>query len=258
MTNHSDGPEQLKPRQAIVPQNQAQPKRTKVMAALAKAAFKTKVRVMEIGVWYGIGSTNIWFDSFMDGSEIVLIDAWRPYASDADVSGPEFRPTYWNYAKMDSLSTEAFLSAFLSVRRFENENGGKDVSLIRANSSTLLNYFKDETFDFIYIDADHKYELVKRDIQNAKRLINRKYGVICGDDLEKLPTEELVELAKKFRDRDYIKGSYGYHPGVCLAVSEEFETVNMVDGFWWVVCTNGIFSTDTLTPSELLPDDDRA
>lgn len=250
MTTEPQSPA-TQPRPSIVPQNQAQPKRTKAMAALAKAAFPDKARVMEIGVWYGSGSTNIWLDTFADGSELVLIDAWRPYASEADVSGKDFRPTYWDYAKMDGLSTEAFLSAFLNVRRFENENGGKEVSLIRAKASNLLRYFQEDTFDFIYIDADHKYDSVKSDIQNAKRLINKSYGIICGDDLEKCPTPELIDVARQYKDRDYIKGSYGFHPGVCLAVAEEFETVNMVDGFWWVVSDNGSFRTDRLTPSEL-------
>src|SRR5690606_18737064 len=104
---------------------------------------------------------------------------------------------------------------------------------------------------FIYIDADHKYRSVKDDVVNAKRLINKSYGIICGDDLEFLPTPELVEMAKRFKDRDYLKGDYSYHPGVCLAVSEEFETVNMVDGFWWVVCGNGAFLVDELTPEDL-------
>jgi methyltransferase family protein len=147
---------------------------------------------------------------------------------------------------MDSLSSEAFLSAFLNVRKFENEIDDKNVSLIRGKSSALLPLFKEDCFDFIYIDADHKYESVKADIVNAKRLVNKKFGIVCGDDLEKLPTPELVDLARQYKDRDYIKGDYGYHPGVCLAVSEEFASVNMSDGFWWVVCKNGEFLTDQL------------
>ncbi|WP_186307921.1 class I SAM-dependent methyltransferase [Paraburkholderia sp. BCC1884] len=235
-------------RPSIVPQNQAQPKRISAMTALIQTAFAGKIKALEIGVWYGIGSTNIWLNNLQAGSELTLVDAWRPYASQADVSGVDFRPSHWDYAKMDSLSTEAFLSAFLNVKKFENECGDRDidVSLIRGNSGKLLSRFKDESFDFIYIDADHKYDSVKRDIVNAKRLINKEYGIICGDDLEKLPTPGLVELARQYKDRDFIKGDYGYHPGVCLAVAEEFEQVSMIDGFWWVVCKNGSYSHDAL------------
>lgn len=65
---------------------------------------------------------------------------------------------------------------------------------------------KDGIFDFIYIDGDHKYENVKSDILHAKRLINKKFGVICGDDLDKVPTEELTELSKDFKNRDFLRG----------------------------------------------------
>jgi len=234
-----------------VSQSLMQSRRAEIMSALARKGFDTKIKALEIGVWYGTGSTNIWLDTFEQDSDIVLLDAWRPYASEADVSDGEFRSKHWDYAKMDSLSSEAFLSAFLNVRKFENAQNDKNISLIRGKSSSLLPFFKDGSFDFIYIDADHKYASVKDDIINAKRLINKNYGIICGDDLEKIPSPELVELARTYKDRDYIKGDYSYHPGVCLAVYEEFESVNMIDGFWWVVCKNDTFSTDELSPEYL-------
>lgn len=233
----------------IVPENQAQPKRVNAMRELLGRAFPadTPIRALEIGVWYGTGSTQLWLDNLPTGSDLVLLDSWRPYASTADVSGPELRPTYWDYAKMDSLSTDAFLSAFLNVRRFENECPERriNVSMIRAKAATLL---PNSSFDFIYIDADHKYDSVKQDIVQAKRLIDRRNGVVCGDDLEKLPPPELIELARQHPDRDYLKGSYGYHPGVCLAVAEEFPAVNMVDGFWWIEYRDG-----ELVPASSMP-----
>ena len=234
-----------------VSQSLMQSRRAAIMTNLASKGFDTKIMALEIGVWYGTGSTNIWLDNFKPDSNIVLLDAWRPYASEADVSDGDYRSKHWDYAKMDSLSSEAFLSAFLNVRNFENARNDKNISLIRGKSSSLLPLFKDGSFDFIYIDADHKYAAVKDDIVNAKRLINKTYGIICGDDLEKLPSPELVDLAKSYKDRDYIRGDYSYHPGVCLAVSEEFDSVNMIDGFWWIVCKNGVFSTDELSPDFL-------
>jgi len=56
---------------SIISQSQAQPKRVSIMKELAKRAFSHKVRALEIGVWYGLGSTNIWLDTFMDDSEII-------------------------------------------------------------------------------------------------------------------------------------------------------------------------------------------
>jgi len=236
----------------IVPQSQAQPKRAEIMRKVANEAFKSKIRALEMGVWYGVGSTNIWLDALPENSEIVLIDSWRPYASKADIEGTEFRPAHWDYAKMDSLTSEAFLSTFLNVRRFENEVDNKKISLIRSQSS-FTSLLKDSSFDFIYIDADHKYESVKRDIIEAKRLAKKDFSIICGDDLEKFPTKELIEIAKQHTDRDYLKGEYGFHPGVCLAISEEFVEVNMIDGFWWIAYIDGNLTTEFLKPTQSQP-----
>lgn len=66
-------------------------------------------------------------------------------------------------------------------------------------------------------------------------------GVICGDDLEHLPSPELVELAKRHTSKDYLRGPHSFHPGVLLAVAEEFPAVNMHQGTWWVICQKGEF-----------------
>lgn len=240
--------------QRIVPQNQAQEKRARAMSRLIQKAFTKPVQSLEIGVWYGVGSTNIWIDNLPKESRLILLDAWRPYASEADIGGSELRPTYWDYAKMDRLTGDAFLSTYLNVKKHENESNDIHLSIIRGKSEEILNLFKDSSFDFIYIDADHKYESVKQDITHAKRLINKEFGIICGDDLEKAPTAELIELAKQYKDRDYLKGEYCYHPGVCLAVAEAFPAVNMTEGFWWICCVNGEFTTTPFSPDELFGD----
>lgn len=221
------------------------------MSKLVQSAFTKPVQALEIGVWYGIGSTNIWLENLPEESSLTLLDAWRPYASEADINGTELRPTYWDYAKMDRQTGDAFLSTYLNVRKHENESDTLNVSMIRGKSTEILKLFKDSSFDFIYIDADHKYASVKNDITHAKRLINKNFGIICGDDLEKLPTPELLDLAQAHKDRDYLKGNYCYHPGVCLAIAEEFSTVNMIDGFWWTCCTGGEFTNRLFCLEEL-------
>ena len=199
--------------------------------------------LLEIGVWYGIGSTNIWLEYLQPGSNVVLMDSWKPYASQLDLDDKE-----WGYKQMDDLSTDAYLSCFLNVKKFENEHWKKNIkiSTIRADSQYCLPTFKDDYFDFIYIDGDHKYEKVKSDIKQAKRLINKKYGIICGDDLDKIPTPELLKIAKNHKNLDALRGDYQFHPGVMLAVSEEFKIVNMANSFWWIVCVNGKFDDKIL------------
>jgi hypothetical protein len=215
------------------------------MKTLIQDAFSGPISALEIGVWYGIGSTNIWLDNLRPGSSLFLVDAWKPYSSAQDLADKEY-----SYKKMDDLSTDAYLSAFLNIKRFESQDSKNiSVHMTRGDSSKYLPTLKDESFDFIYIDGDHKYEKVKIDIQQAKRLVNKKYGIICGDDLEKLPTPELVKISQGHKDRDYLRGGHEFHPGVLLAVAEELPVVNMINGFWWILCVNGEFVSDAPAPA---------
>ena len=79
--------------------------------------------------------------------------------------------------------------------------------------------------------------------------MNKNFGIICGDDLEKLPTEELITVAKMNKNRDFLRqDNEHYHPGVLLSISEEFDRVNMINGFYWIVCINGKFDAEILKP----------
>ncbi len=223
-----------------IPLNQAWHGRRETMQMLMKYAFKHPINVLEIGVWFGLGSTQIWLDNLKPQSNLLLLDSWRPYASQSDLSNMQ-----WDYKSSDNMSTDAFLSTFLNVKKFENEYRDRQISIqmTRGRSKDFLPFLRDDSFDFIYIDGDHRYADSKFDIIQAKRLIKKDFGIICGDDLELLPTNALIEIAKNNTDTDFVKEPQAFHPGVLLAVSEEFDHVNMVNGFWWVICKNGEFNT---------------
>jgi SAM-dependent methyltransferase len=65
------------------------------------------------------------------------------------------------------------------------------VRLHQGDSASTLGTFPDEHFDWIYIDADHSYDGVKRDIDEAKRKVKRD-GLLVFDDYIFFSTTELV------------------------------------------------------------------
>jgi hypothetical protein len=216
--------------------NQAWPFRAGLMKQ-AIQIFKKPVDVLEIGTWYGEGSTQIWLEHLMSGSTLTLVDPWKPYSSASDLSDAQY-----DYASMDAQVLQAYLSTILSVCKFENNQPGKvAIDIIRGESERVLSRMRDGLFDFIYVDGDHKYESVKRNLIDAKRLARKEFSLICGDDLERLPSPELLDIAHINRTRDYLRDPHNFHPGVMLAVHEEFGEVGMEEGFWWVFCKDGKF-----------------
>ena len=115
--------------------------------------------------------------------------------------------------------------------------------IIRGKFEEVSKNLAEGKFDFLYLDGSHYYEEINLDIQNAKRLCNKKFSLICGDDLELHPSEELVEYSKLNLNIDFCN-KRKFHPGVLLAIYENFGDVNIKSGFWWTYCINGIFTNE--------------
>jgi hypothetical protein len=73
------------------------------------------------------------------------------------------------------------LAGYGIPEKFHAEISAGIVHLHPGDSSSILQTFPDEYFDFIYIDGDHSYEGVKRDIEAAKSKINNQ-GILIFND----------------------------------------------------------------------------
>ena len=234
--------------------------------------FNGPINMLEIGTWYGEGSTQVWLDELKSGSSITLLDSWNPYCHN------DYNDTVFDYKNMDAKVHDAFIKTFEQVVSFEKFGPSKQefkadamgkwvredkdikITIIRGDSKTYLSNFADKIFDFIYIDGAHYYDNVKADIQHAKRLI-KPYGIISGDDYEhdasfKMPDgtsafPQFLEVAKQYPNNDFVSipdTIYKIHPGVLLAIHEEFDSkVLNHDGFWWVYSNDGEFTTERPT-----------
>lgn len=168
--------------------------------ALAMCLPKRKV-VAEIGVFCGDFSKSILGRSFP--KKLHLIDCWA-YAKEREWPDAEYQ---------EKNTPENWDSAYNTILRiFTSEIKQKQVQVHRGYSFEVLNQFPDSYFDWIYLDAEHSYSSVKRDLELSASKVKPE-GLICGDD--------------------YIEGNPvdGFEYGVIEAVNEFCSSRQ-----WRIIC----------------------
>lgn len=91
--------------------------------------------------------------------------------------------------------------------------------MIRSYSDQCLDQFKDESIDFIFIDADHSYEGVRRDTLNWSKKV-RAGGLVAGHDSG---YDEIAKWLNEIRDNESLQDEVGMDRKILLAN----------DNVWW-------------------------
>jgi hypothetical protein len=79
----------------------------------------------------------------------------------------------------DIFGSETHGSAYR--KRFANQIAVRRMLVLEGDSSACLERLDDAVADVIYIDADHRYEYVKRDLEAAKRKVKPDGWIIVND-----------------------------------------------------------------------------
>lgn len=128
----------------------------------------------EVGVWKGDFSARIL--EVVRPARLHLIDPW---AFEADARYGEA----W-YGGGIARSQAEMDAVYESVRRrFADEIAQGVVVVHRRPSADVGPEFEDESFDWVYIDGNHLYELVRRDLEIFGAKV-RRGGLIAGDDYD--------------------------------------------------------------------------
>lgn len=187
------------------------------------------LQILEVGSWVGASALS-WAQGLklhnnVQGT-ITCVDAWKPFFN---------RETHRDevYVKMENA-----LSSETAYQLFSHNISTIPDSIIcqhlRGNSQHILPLLKENTFDIIFVDGDHSYSAVQKDINNALDLV-KEGGLICGDDLNLQLSQVDQKNASQNAEADFIKDpktNRNYHPGVTLAVAEIFGDVSVWGGFW--------------------------
>ena len=129
-------------------------------------------RGVEIGVHTGDFSSKLL--EIVSPRELHLIDPWKH-----ETSSEYKNALYGGLAKNGQAEMDERYSNV--CKRFEKEIQAGVVKIHRAFSTDVLSQFPDGYFDWVYIDGNHLYEYVKKDIELSLQK-TRVGGYITGDD----------------------------------------------------------------------------
>ena len=163
----------------------------------------------EIGVQEGAFSEHILRN--WKGSTLFSIDAWQNFDADeyVDISN-----------RSDDEQILLYINTTLRLSPF-----GKRSTVWRMTSEQAASAMPDNTLDFCYIDADHRYEAAKQDIELWLPKV-KSGGIICGHDY--VPDGNLYNQA----DGSLI-GLYGVQKAVKEFAARDGWIVHVTESEKW-------------------------
>lgn len=148
------------------------------------------LKIAEIGVFKGEFSKFI-FDE-IDPKELHLIDIFEGQMCSGDKDGNNI---VWTDLDVEYQNLKEYFSDF------------DNVYLHKGFSFDVLSKFNDDYFDIIYIDGDHSYEGVKKDLKISYKKI-KKDGLICGHDYTDVMFRSVVMAVDEFCEEMNLKIEY--------------------------------------------------
>lgn len=137
-------------------------------------------KICEIGVFKGEFSKLL--INTLTPTELHLIDIFEGKMCSGDKDG--------NNIIWTNLDEE-----FVKLKKHFSDND--NIYLHKGFSSEILKSFDNEYFDMIYIDGDHSYNGVKKDLEISFEKV-KKGGYICGHDYTTVMFPNVVKAVDEF------------------------------------------------------------
>lgn len=162
--------------------------------------------VVEIGCWIGCSTYVIMGKVKPADGRVYVIDTF-------DGSG--------SYLK--EVVEEGFNAKQCFCNNMNEAGFMGNITLMHGTSDDYAGAFSDNSIDLVFIDGDHRYHSVSKDIRNFWAKI-KPGGIMAGHDYDS------PEWDERFIEEDY----HGKHHGVSKAVDEFFPKIEVEDRLWWV------------------------
>jgi predicted O-methyltransferase YrrM len=131
-------------------------------------------KILEIGVAYGYHADYLC--KLLPDIKYIGVDPYEANYDLEDIFCQDVQKLF------DEESVQRAMDRLFSAVTSNLSKLDGKAQLIREKSWIAANRFADESFDLVYIDGDHTYECVCKDLAAWYPKV-RKGGVICGDDI---------------------------------------------------------------------------
>lgn len=147
---------------------------------------------VEIGVWKGALSKKVL--KIVQPKEFHLIDPW--------LFQPEFKERWYGGALAEDQKDMDKIYSYV-LNKFKKY---KNIIIHRDYSEKISEKFQNNYFDWIYLDGNHHYEFVKKDIELYLPKL-KKGGYLIGDDYlwGKQYSYPVKKALNEFLDKKLIK-----------------------------------------------------
>jgi cephalosporin hydroxylase len=154
--------------------------------AIERVEENTPAHFVELGVWFGQSMCFAGIEIINSGKNIKLDGI------DCFLQGDQPKP--------ENLFDEIRYS---EAKRY-TEPVKSVVNLVVGDTHEIKDQYEDESLDFVYIDANHSYDGVIKDLQDWYPKI-KKGGMISGHDYEERPWPGLVKAVDEFFGKENIE-----------------------------------------------------
>jgi predicted O-methyltransferase YrrM len=170
--------------------------------------FPTCSHFVEIGAWLGKSTSYMAVEIINSGKNIKfdVIDTWGGSKNFIDEDA----------YKIEGDPYEIFQQNLLSVKNYINP--------IKGSSDEIYKLYKDESLDFVFIDAGHDYISVINDIKNWFPKI-KKNGILAGHDYYVYPDVKKA-VDEYFGDNIKLDNSLNESCGTWIVNLENFNKLN--------------------------------